>query len=77
MTTRGFTEKDFEKVAEIVDRAVHIAKKVDKQTGGKKLLKDFFQTLDEGEGVPELVALRNEVRGFAGGFDLPWVYEII
>ena len=73
MTTRGFTEKDFEKVAEIVDRAVHIAKKVDEQTGGRKLLKDFFQTLREGEGVPELVELRNEVRGFVGGFDLPWV----
>ncbi|KAF8429673.1 serine hydroxymethyltransferase [Tirmania nivea] len=73
MTTRGFTEKDFEKVAEIVDRAVHIAKKIDEQTGGKKLLKDFFQTLGEGEGVSELMELRNEVRGFAGGFDLPWV----
>lgn len=73
MTTRGFTEKDFEKVAEVVDRAVHIAKKVDEQTGGKKLLKDFFRALGEGEGIPELVELRNEVREFAGGFNLPWV----
>jgi len=72
MTTRGFTEKDFEKAAEILDRAVHIAKRVNEQTGGKKLLKDFFHTLGEGKEAPELVELRNEVIEFVGGFDLPW-----
>lgn len=33
MTSRGFTEEDFEKVAEYFDRAVEIAVKVKKSTG--------------------------------------------
>lgn len=72
MTTRGFTESDFGRVAEIVDRAVQITKQFDKGVEGKKL-KDFYQALGEGEGVPELVELRKEVCDFAGKFDLPWV----
>ncbi|KAF8465383.1 serine hydroxymethyltransferase Shm2 [Kalaharituber pfeilii] len=71
MTTRGFDAGDFERVAVIVDRAVAIAKGVDAETGGKKLLKDFFQTLGEGDGFPELVKLRKEVSSFAGKFDMP------
>ena len=72
MTTRGFTEADFERTAVLIDRAVQIAKKVDKQTGGKKLLRDFLNTLGNGEDIPELVELRNEVKDFASRFDLPW-----
>lgn len=73
MTTRGFTEKDFETVAVIVDRAVNIAKEVDSQADGKKSVKQFLQILGEGEGFPKLLELRKEVREFAGRFNLPWV----
>ncbi|KAI5807992.1 serine hydroxymethyltransferase-domain-containing protein [Peziza echinospora] len=73
MTTRGFTAADFERVATIVDRAVVIAKKVHEQTPGKKLLKDYFATLGEGDAFPEIVELRKEVSEFAGKYDLPWI----
>lgn len=73
MTTRGFTESDFGRVAEIVDRAVQITKQFDKGVEGKKL-KDFYQALGDGDSVSDLVELRKEVREFAGKFDLPWVH---
>lgn len=73
MTTRGFTEKDFETVAVIVDRAVNIAKEVDSQADGRKSVKQFLEILGEGERFPKLLELRKEVREFAGRFNLPWV----
>jgi glycine hydroxymethyltransferase len=39
LTTRGFTEKDFEQVVEFVDESVQIAQMISKQVGPK--LKDF------------------------------------
>ncbi|RMZ81397.1 hypothetical protein DV738_g2229, partial [Chaetothyriales sp. CBS 135597] len=69
MTTRGFTEPDFARVAEIVDRAVSIAIAVDKsarqhaQAEGKKnpgSLKAFLDYLRQGEDVPEILTLRKE-----------------
>lgn len=44
LTSRGFIEKDFDKVAEFVDRAVQIAVAVKAKSGGK--LKDFKAALD-------------------------------
>ena len=73
MTTRGFTEEDFRKVAAFVDRAVDIAKKLDEKVGGKKLLKDFMALLGNGDNVPEVVELRREVSEMASKYDLPWV----
>lgn len=72
MTTRGFTEADFEKVATIVDRAVGIAKKVDEGVGGKKLLKDFFKVVGDGSDVEDLQVLKKEVADWVGEFPLPW-----
>eukprot|EP00475_Leptophrys_vorax_P012762 TRINITY_DN19131_c0_g1_i2.p1 TRINITY_DN19131_c0_g1~~TRINITY_DN19131_c0_g1_i2.p1 ORF type:complete len:470 (+),score=44.11 TRINITY_DN19131_c0_g1_i2:188-1597(+) len=66
MTSRGLVEKDFEKVAEFLDRAVQICSKVQTEKG--KLLRDFLKGLDENE---ELAALRKEVEEFATGFDMP------
>ncbi|KAG0134036.1 serine hydroxymethyltransferase-domain-containing protein [Tuber indicum] len=71
MTTRGFSEPDFEKVAGIVDRAVKISKDFNATVGGKKL-KDYFGKLGNGEAVPELVQLKKEVAEWAGDFPLPW-----
>lgn len=65
LTTRGFVEADFEKVAEYVDRAVQIAVKAKKEAGGK--LKDFRAYLDKND-VPELKQLKHEVEEFAKGF---------
>jgi glycine hydroxymethyltransferase len=65
LTTRGFVEADFVKVAEFVDRSVHIAANLKKQTGGK--LKDFKAHLDT-HPSPEIAALRGEVEAFAMRF---------
>lgn len=71
MTTRGLKEADFEKVAEFVHRAVVISKAFDKTVEGKRI-KDFVEKLGDGEGVKELVELREEVRAWAEKFDVPW-----
>lgn len=72
MTTRGFGEEDFEKVAVIVDQAVKIAKKIDEGVGGKKLLKDFFKVVGDGSTVGEVQDLKKEVKEWVGSFPLPW-----
>jgi glycine hydroxymethyltransferase len=65
LTTRGFVEADFEKVAEYVDRAVKIAVAIKTKTGGK--LKDFRAFLDASD-VPELSSLQQDVEQFAKQF---------
>jgi glycine hydroxymethyltransferase len=65
LTTRGFDEEDFVKVAEFVDRAVNIAVDVKKKSGGK--LKDFRAYL-ETTPVPELAALKRDVEAYATRF---------
>ncbi|KAL8866741.1 MAG: hypothetical protein Q9174_006111, partial [Haloplaca sp. 1 TL-2023] len=69
MTTRGFQEEDFERVAEIVDRAVVLTQRLDgecvreMEKRGRKnpgSVKAFLEFL-EGEDVPEVVQLRREV----------------
>eukprot|EP00953_Heterococcus_sp_UTEX-ZZ885_P008960 5314-Heterococcus_DN1.PRE.2 len=55
LTTRGFTEDDFEKVAEFFDRGVGIADAIKGKTGK---LKDFKAALAKGaDDFPELVQL--------------------
>jgi len=82
MTTRGFSEDDFERVADIVDRAVTIAVRVDKaarkaaeekgeaKTAGR--LKTFLEYLGNGETDTEIVQLRSEVADWVGTYPLPW-----
>ena len=66
LTSRGFVESDFEKVAELVDKAVEIAVDLRKQTGPK--LKDFREALDKGAAEKPIAALRGEVEAFAKQF---------
>ncbi|KAL2172371.1 hypothetical protein VTG60DRAFT_6210 [Thermothelomyces hinnuleus] len=82
MTTRGFNENDFERVADIVDRAVTIAARVDKaarkaaeekgeaKTAGR--LKTFMDYLGTGETDTEIVQLRSEVADWVSTYPLPW-----
>jgi glycine hydroxymethyltransferase len=68
LTSRGFVESDFAKVAHFFDRAVKIALKLKNTDQGKKL-KDFRDMCAQGPSVdPELVALRREVSEFACSF---------
>ncbi|KND88969.1 putative serine hydroxymethyltransferase, mitochondrial [Tolypocladium ophioglossoides CBS 100239] len=81
MTTRGFNENDFVRVADVVDRAVAIAARVDKtvraaaKEKGEKSpgkLKLFLEHLGSGDNEPEIVQLRSEVEDWVGTYPLPW-----
>lgn len=68
LTSRGFTEDDFAKVAHYFDRAVKIAIKLKNTEQGKKL-KSFKEMCSVGPSVdPELMALRKDVSDFACSF---------
>lgn len=68
LTTRGFKEDDFAKVAHFFDRAVTIAMKLQATEQGKKL-KSFRAMCSVGPSVDdELVKLRREVCEFASSF---------
>ena len=67
LTTRGFTEKDFDAVADFFHRGVEIALALQKKTGPK--MSDFKAALENGaDSIPELAALRNDVIQFARKF---------
>jgi len=68
MTTRGCGTKDFEKIAEFLDRCCTIAKKVQIEKGKK--LKDFEAGLGENADV---VALRTEVELWTVGWGYPGI----
>ncbi|KAI0564631.1 serine hydroxymethyltransferase [Gracilaria domingensis] len=66
LTSRGFSENDFRKVADFLDRGVKIGLQIQEKTG-KKLV-DFKPAL---EGHPDLISLRRDVEAFASSFDIP------
>jgi glycine hydroxymethyltransferase len=66
LTSRGFTEKDFETVADFIVRGIKIAQDVKKASAGTKLV-DFKKALDSKEW-PELTALTKDVENFATQF---------
>mmetsp|Transcript_15976 Transcript_15976/g.53885 ORF Transcript_15976/g.53885 Transcript_15976/m.53885 type:complete len:103 (+) Transcript_15976:1893-2201(+) len=65
LTTRGFSEKDFDKVAEFFDAGVGIAMAI-KAKGG--MLKDFKAHLHTDEFAPSIAALKDQVSAFARTF---------
>lgn len=68
LTSRGFTEDDFEKVAEFFDSAVQLALKVKGASKGTKL-KDFNATLETDSKLQsEIKALRLDVEEYAKQF---------
>merc|ERR1712139_258715 len=66
MTTRGCTEQHFQKIAEFLDRVVHISLQIQSDKGKK--LKDFELGLS---GNAAIDALRKDVEAFAVGFGFP------
>ena len=77
MTTRGFMTSDFARVADIVDRSVKIAQRVDKaartkaESQKKKLpgsVKNFLEYLGEGEEETEVLMLKKEVNDWVETF---------
>ena len=84
MTTRGLRPEDFERVADVVDRAVSIAirlsktvkKNIEEKTaaGDKPLkgLKAFMEHVGDGNTDTEILQLRSEVADWIGTYPLPW-----
>jgi len=70
LTSRGFVEADFEKVAEFLHRGIEIALDIQKTSG--KMLKDFVAALEKSEDVRTLradvekFAVSHEMCGFEG-----------
>ncbi|EME27949.1 glycine/serine hydroxymethyltransferase [Galdieria sulphuraria] len=65
MTSRGLLERDFDKIAELVDAGVLLAAKVKKNSGPK--LKDFKEALENYSN--EIENLKQQVEEFAYSFD--------
>jgi len=84
MTTRGFTEDDFKRVADVVHRAVGIAiglagkakedatKRERKNPGS---IKAFMEYVGEGDDLKDIIELRNEVEEWVGTFRVPGGFE--
>jgi glycine hydroxymethyltransferase len=81
MTTRGFNEDDFVRVADVVDRAVTIAIRIDKAANkaaadrgeqNPNKVKFFMDHLGNGDSEPEIIQLRSEVEDWVGTYPLPW-----
>lgn len=67
LTSRGFTEEDFEQVAKFFDQSVKIADVIKAKTGNK--LKDFKAALEKGPSShPDLLKLHNDVKAFSSKF---------
>ncbi|KAF8941454.1 glycine hydroxymethyltransferase shm1 [Dissophora ornata] len=67
MTSRGFTEKDFEQVAAFIDRAVNITKDL-KSKSPSKMIAGFKEYVADGSHFPEIQALKKEVADFSKQF---------
>ncbi|WVZ23493.1 hypothetical protein V8G54_002037 [Vigna mungo] len=68
LTSRGFVEEDFVKVAEFFDAAVKLALKVKAESQGTKL-KDFVATIQSSSTIQsEIAKLRHDVEEYAKQF---------
>eukprot|EP00252_Welwitschia_mirabilis_P005966 TRINITY_DN1656_c0_g1_i1.p1 TRINITY_DN1656_c0_g1~~TRINITY_DN1656_c0_g1_i1.p1 ORF type:complete len:524 (+),score=122.71 TRINITY_DN1656_c0_g1_i1:273-1844(+) len=69
LTSRAFTEEDFEKVAEFFDHAVKLAIKIKAETKGGTKLKDFNLTIETNPTIQDHVKkLRRDVEEYAKQF---------
>ncbi|CAM9699486.1 unnamed protein product [Ectocarpus sp. 12 AP-2014] len=66
LTSRGFTEEDFEQVAAFFHRGVTLAKKVAADTGKIKAYREALA--DRGSKYPEIKQLRDDINNFARTF---------
>ncbi|KAJ6428585.1 hypothetical protein OIU84_020295 [Salix udensis] len=67
LTSRGFVEEDFAKVAHFFDASVKLAMKIKAETKGTKL-KDFLVTMQSTHFQSEISKLRHEVEEYAKRF---------
>uniref|UniRef100_A0A1Y1LVG8 Serine hydroxymethyltransferase n=1 Tax=Photinus pyralis TaxID=7054 RepID=A0A1Y1LVG8_PHOPY len=71
MTSRGFGEKDFERVAKYIDESIKICKEVQAALPKEaNKLKDFKAKVASGE-IPRINELRKEIAAWTSAFPLP------
>jgi glycine hydroxymethyltransferase len=71
MTTRGFGEKDFERIAQYIDQCINLCKQVQGSLPKEaNKLKDFKEKVAS-ESVPEILNMRKEIAEWASTFPLP------
>jgi glycine hydroxymethyltransferase len=68
MTTRGFVEKDFQYVANVINDITNLAIKIQEKSPSPKLI-DFMKTAET--YIMELHTIRNNVEKFCSRFPLP------
>lgn len=71
MTTRGFVEKDFVRVADLIDRAIGIAKDLKATTPAPSKMKEFRAYLADQTSREDIQALKAEVLEFSSAFPMP------
>mmetsp|Transcript_31043 Transcript_31043/g.56432 ORF Transcript_31043/g.56432 Transcript_31043/m.56432 type:complete len:484 (-) Transcript_31043:583-2034(-) len=71
LTTRGFVEEDFVKIADFIHRAVKIAKEISDNPPAPGKLKEFKDQLKKEAGRADLKELRSEVEALANAFPMP------
>ena len=74
MTSRGFKEDDFVRVADFFDKAVKIAQEEKAKVDGKKLI-DFKNHIGDGLSIESIQSLKKEVSQFASGFPTVGFWE--
>uniref|UniRef100_A0A8C9J7P7 Serine hydroxymethyltransferase n=1 Tax=Panthera tigris altaica TaxID=74533 RepID=A0A8C9J7P7_PANTA len=72
LTSRGFLEKEFQKVAQFIHRGIELTLQIQDDVGARTTLKEFKEKLAGDEKHQRAVrALREEVESFASLFPLP------
>lgn len=74
MTSRGFKQDDFIKVANFIDRAVKIAQEEKAKVQGKKLA-DFKNHIGDGSAIASIQDLKKEITEFASTFPTVGFWE--
>ncbi|XP_074866368.1 serine hydroxymethyltransferase, cytosolic [Carettochelys insculpta] len=72
LTSRGFREQDFQKVAQFIHKGIEVTLKIQNDMSPKATLKEFKEKLVSDEKYQEaLKSLKEEVEAFAAAFPLP------
>lgn len=74
MTSRGFKEQDFVKIADFIDRAVKITQEEKPKAAGKKLA-DFKNHIGDGSNIASIQQLKKEISEFASTFPTVGFWE--
>ncbi|NBO99420.1 MAG: serine hydroxymethyltransferase [Proteobacteria bacterium] len=70
MTTRGFIERDFVLVAEVIDQITGLCQRIQQRSGSTKLV-DFLKTAEETEYKVQIENISRKVQAYCNQFPLP------